>query len=153
MRKQHRIDPGDVTFEITESAIMSDRPLTLDVLRRLTATGATVALDDFGTGYSSMAYLQRLPISCIKIDRSFVRELQDRVDSRVIVGALIHLGKDLGLHVVAEGVETAEERALLEMLGCPSAQGHLFARALTYDDLIARLRTESPAHFGKTTTA
>ena len=153
LAKQHRVDPGDVTFEITESAIMSDRPLTLDVLRRLASSGATIALDDFGTGYSSFAYLQRLPISCIKIDRSFVRELQERVDSRVIVGALIHLGKDLGLHVVAEGVETAEERALLEMLGCPSAQGHLFARALTYDDLLARLRTESPAHLGKTTTA
>jgi diguanylate cyclase (GGDEF)-like protein len=150
---QHRIDPGDVQFEITESAIMSDRPMTLDVLQRLTATGAGIALDDFGTGYSSFAYLQRLPITCIKIDRSFVRELQSRVDSRVIVGALIHLGHDLGLHVVAEGVELEDERALLEMLGCPSAQGHLFARALTFDDLIARLHAESAAHLGNTTTA
>ena len=139
----HRVDPADVQFEITESAIMSDRPQTLDVLRRLTETGATVALDDFGTGYSSFAYLQRLPITCIKIDRSFVRELEHRIDSRVIVGALIHLGHDLGLHVVAEGVETDEQLALLEVLGCPSAQGHLFARALSVDDLIARLRAES----------
>ncbi len=139
----HRVDPADVQFEITESAIMSDRPLTLDVLRRLTETGATVALDDFGTGYSSFAYLQRLPITCIKIDRSFVRELETRIDSRVIVGALVHLGHDSNLHVVAEGVETAEQLALLEVLGCPSAQGHLFARALTADDLIARLRGEA----------
>ncbi|HEY0384183.1 MAG TPA: EAL domain-containing protein [Candidatus Elarobacter sp.] len=153
LAKHHRVDPGDVQFEITESAIMADRPMTLDVLQRLTATGASVALDDFGTGYSSFAYLQRLPITCIKIDRSFVRDLSSRVDSRVIVGALIHLGHDLGLHVVAEGVETENERALLEMLGCPSAQGHLFARALTLDDLIARLRTESAAHTSKTTTA
>ncbi|MDB5070470.1 MAG: hypothetical protein JWM87_1581 [Candidatus Eremiobacteraeota bacterium] len=139
----HRVDPADVQFEITESAIMSDRPLTLEVLRHLTETGATVALDDFGTGYSSFAYLQRLPITCIKIDRSFVRELQDRIDSRVIVGALIHLGHDLGLHVVAEGVEYEEQLALLEMLGCPSAQGHLFAQALTVNALIERLRAEA----------
>jgi diguanylate cyclase (GGDEF)-like protein len=139
----HRIDPADVQFEITESAIMSDRPLTLEVLRHLTETGATVALDDFGTGYSSFAYLQRLPITCIKIDRSFVRELQSRIDSRVIVGALIHLGHDLGLHVIAEGVEYEEQLALLEMMGCPSAQGHLFAQALTANALIERLRGEA----------
>ncbi|MEA2688770.1 MAG: diguanylate cyclase, partial [Candidatus Eremiobacteraeota bacterium] len=139
----HRVDPADVQFEITESAIMSDRPLTLDVLRRLTETGATIALDDFGTGYSSFAYLQRLPITCIKIDRSFVRDLQTRMDSRVIAGALIHLGHDLGLHVVAEGVETDEQLALLEVLGCPSAQGHLFAQAMTVNALIERLRAES----------
>ena len=139
----HRVDPADVQFEITESAIMSDRPLTLEVLRHLTETGATVALDDFGTGYSSFAYLQRLPITCIKIDRSFVHELQSRIDSRVIVGALIHLGHDLGLHVVAEGVEYEEQLALLEMLGCPSAQGHLFAQALTVNALIERLRAEA----------
>jgi diguanylate cyclase (GGDEF)-like protein len=140
---QHRADPADVQFEITESALMSERPLTLEVLRRLTETGATVALDDFGTGYSSFAYLQRLPITCIKIDRSFVRDLQERIDSRVIVGALIHLGHDLSLHVVAEGVEHEQQLSLLEMMGCPSAQGHLFARALSADDLMARLRTEA----------
>jgi diguanylate cyclase (GGDEF)-like protein len=152
LARLHRIEPSDVQFEITESAIMSDRPLTLDVLRRLTETGATVALDDFGTGYSSFAYLQRLPIACIKIDRSFVRELQSRVDSRVIVGALIHLGHDLGLHVVAEGVEYPEQLALLEMMGCPSAQGHFFAQALTANALIERLRSES-AIPGATETA
>jgi diguanylate cyclase (GGDEF)-like protein len=140
----HRADPSDVTFEITESAVMSDRPQTLEVLRRLKEIGASIALDDFGTGYSSFAYLQRLPISCIKIDRSFVRELGTRVDSRVIVGALIHLGHDLGLSVVAEGVEQQDELGILEMLGCPSAQGHLFARAMNAADLTARLRAESP---------
>ncbi|HEY0395685.1 MAG TPA: EAL domain-containing protein [Candidatus Elarobacter sp.] len=140
----HRADPSDVTFEITESAVMSDRPQTLEVLHRLTEIGASIALDDFGTGYSSFAYLQRLPISCIKIDRSFVAALQTRVDSRVIVGALIHLGHDLGLKVVAEGVEEQEQLGILEMLGCPSAQGHLFARAMSVADLTARLRAESP---------
>ncbi|MBV8368955.1 MAG: sensor domain-containing phosphodiesterase [Candidatus Eremiobacteraeota bacterium] len=140
---RHGIDPSEVQFEITESAVMSDRPLTLDVLRRLTETGATVALDDFGTGYSSFAYLQRLPITCIKIDRSFVRDLHDRIDSRVIVGALVHVGHDLGLHVVAEGVEDEQQLALLEMMGCPCAQGHLFARALTAEELLARLRAEA----------
>jgi EAL domain-containing protein (putative c-di-GMP-specific phosphodiesterase class I) len=140
----HRADPADVQFEITESAVMSERPATLEVLCRLTETGATVALDDFGTGYSSLAYLQRLPIRCIKIDRSFVRELQTRVESRVIVGALIHLGHDLGLNVVAEGVEHQEELGILEMLGCPAAQGYLFAAAMNAADLTARLRAESP---------
>jgi diguanylate cyclase (GGDEF)-like protein len=143
LARHHGVDPSAVQFEITESAVMSDRPMTLDVLHRLTETGATVALDDFGTGYSSFAYLQRLPIRCIKIDRSFVNDLQTRVDSRVIVAALIHLGHDLGLHVVAEGVEDEQQLALLEMLGCPSAQGHLFSRALAADDLLARLRAEA----------
>jgi diguanylate cyclase (GGDEF)-like protein len=147
----HRADPSDVTFEITESAVMSDRPQTLEVLRRLKEIGASIALDDFGTGYSSFAYLQRLPISCIKIDRSFVSELRTRVDSRVIVGALIHLGHDLGLSVVAEGVESQDELGILEMLGCPSAQGHLFARAMNATDLTARLRAESPIEEGRST--
>ena len=102
------------------------------------------ALDDFGTGYSSLAYLRRLPISGIKIDRSFVRELGSRVESRVIVGALVHLGADLNLQVVAEGVEVDEELGILEIFGCPSAQGHLFSQALTADELIARLTSEAP---------
>jgi diguanylate cyclase len=140
----HHADPSDVQFEITESAVMSDRPHALEVLHRLTETGASVALDDFGTGYSSFAYLQRLPIKCIKIDRSFVRELQTRVDSRVIVAALIHLGADLGLHVVAEGVEDEQELGILEMLGCPAAQGHFFAQALAVNDLLTWLRAETP---------
>ncbi len=139
----HRVDAADVQFEITESAVMSDRPETLAVLDRLHEIGATIALDDFGTGYSSFAYLQRLPVSSIKIDRSFVSELSTRIDSRVIVGALVHLGRDLGMHVVAEGVETEEQLALLETLGCPCAQGYLFARAMNAADFGARLRSES----------
>ncbi len=140
----HGADAGDVQFEITESAVMSERPLTLRVLQRLTEMGATVALDDFGTGYSSLAYLRRLPISGIKIDRSFVRELGSRIESRVIVGALVHLGADLNLHVVAEGVELDEELGILEIFGCPSAQGHFFSQALTSDELMARLASEAP---------
>jgi EAL domain-containing protein (putative c-di-GMP-specific phosphodiesterase class I) len=143
LARVHCVSPADVQFEITESAVMADRPLTRDVLRRLTDAGASIALDDFGTGYSSFAYLQRLPVGTIKIDRSFVRELQTHVETRAIVGALVHLASDLALQVVAEGVETEAEQHMLEGLGCPSAQGHLYARPLTVDDLIERLQVES----------
>jgi diguanylate cyclase (GGDEF)-like protein len=143
LARVHCVSPSDVQFEITESAVMTDRPITRDVLRRLTDAGASIALDDFGTGYSSFAYLQRLPVGTIKIDRSFVRELQTHVETRAIVGALIHLASDLALQVVAEGVETDEEQHMLEGLGCPSAQGHLYARPLTVEDLIERLQAET----------
>ncbi len=138
----HRVDPRDVQFEITESALVADAPHVREVIRRLTAAGATIALDDFGTGYSSFAYLQRVPVDTIKVDRSFVRELPTDPDSRSIVAALVHLGRDLGMHVVAEGVETQAEADLLAVMGCPAMQGHLFARPLTVEDLIARLHAE-----------
>ncbi len=152
LAQRHRVDPRDVQFEITESALVADAPHVRELVRRLTAAGATIALDDFGTGYSSFAYLQRVPVDTIKIDRSFVRELPTRSDNRAIVAALVQLGHDLGMHVVAEGVETPSEAELLAALGCPALQGHLFARPLTVEDLIVRLRAESErfALYGET---
>jgi diguanylate cyclase (GGDEF)-like protein len=142
LAQRHGADPCDVQFEITESALVADAPHAREVLRRLIATGATLALDDFGTGYSSFAYLQRVPVDTIKIDRSFVRELPGRAENRAIVGALMHLARSLGMHVVAEGVETELEAELLAAMGCPALQGHLYARPLALDDLLARLRAE-----------
>ncbi len=142
LARLHGVDPREVQFEITESALVADAPHVREVVRALTAAGATIALDDFGTGYSSFAYLQRVPVDTIKIDRSFVRELALQPDSRAIVGALVHLGRDLGMHVVAEGVETQAEVDLLAAFGCPALQGHLFARPLPVADLIARLQAE-----------
>jgi len=105
------------------------------VLRRLAEKGLRISIDDFGTGYSSLAYLRRLPISQIKIDRSFIGAMGDDEESAVIVRSTIDLGQNLGLEVVAEGVETSEAWDELARLGCGTAQGYLLSRPVPPDDL------------------
>jgi diguanylate cyclase (GGDEF)-like protein len=119
-----------LTLEITESALMEDAAAALGVLRALKELGVLLAIDDFGTGYSSLSYLQRFPLDILKIDQSFVETLG--VDSRgdTIVSAVIDLADALGLRVVAEGVETAQQLQILRSLGCDLAQGFLFSRPL-----------------------
>lgn len=109
---------------------------TLEVLRKM---GLGISVDDFGTGHSSLSYLKRLPIDKFKIDRSFVKELPGSASDTAIVQAVVQMAHALGLHVVAEGVETEEQRALLQRLGCDHAQGYLFSRPLPADRLAASL--------------
>ena len=124
------VDPRCIELEITETLLM--QPLNdLDSrLRELTAMGLTFSLDDFGTGYSSLGYLKRLPISRIKLDKSFVADLPGDVEDEAVTRATLSMAKDLGLHCVAEGVETPAQRDFLSERGCDTLQGYLFARPM-----------------------
>jgi diguanylate cyclase (GGDEF)-like protein len=127
--------PGDLlAIEITENTVMADPMRAIDVLRRIRDMGVTTAIDDFGTGYSSMAYLKILPVDEIKVDRSFVREMATDHSNYTLVGSTVDLGHNLGLVVVAEGVEDADTVTALDQLGCDIAQGYHFARPLPADD-------------------
>ena len=124
------LTPPDVLLEVTESAIMADASSAVALLTRLRGRGFGVAVDDFGTGHSSLAYLRDLPLSVLKIDRSFVGELTSDASALAIAASIIELARAVGLTVVAEGVETREDAALLRELGCDAAQGWLWSAAV-----------------------
>jgi diguanylate cyclase (GGDEF)-like protein/PAS domain S-box-containing protein len=129
------MDPSQLELEITEGVLVDDRKEAVAILERLNALGVQIAVDDFGTGYSSLSYLSRLPIDCLKIDRSFVmRSSEDRHDA-AIAQAIISLGSSLGLRVLAEGVETEEQYRFLVEHGCGEGQGYMFAKPLPADVL------------------
>jgi diguanylate cyclase (GGDEF)-like protein len=132
---QHRVPARLLRLEVTESAVMGDAARCLDVLQRLHDLGVHLSIDDFGTGYSSMAYLRQLPVDELKIDRSFVMGMTDTQQDAVLVRTAIDLGHNLGLTVVAEGVEGAEHVAALQELGCDIAQGFHFARPMPSEDI------------------
>jgi EAL domain-containing protein (putative c-di-GMP-specific phosphodiesterase class I) len=127
------LDPECLHLELTETAVIDLTPHVLQQLGRLRDLGVQVGLDDFGTGYASLTHLRRLPLTFVKIDRSFVQGLgTDREDER-IVSALVDLAVNLGLRSIAEGVETSDQLVRLRELGCDQAQGFLFARPLPAD--------------------
>ncbi|HET7725746.1 MAG TPA: EAL domain-containing protein [Candidatus Limnocylindrales bacterium] len=128
------LDAGALELEITESTVMDLSERGVERLRQLRDLGVRLVLDDFGTGYSSLAYLRRLPLDALKIDRSFVLELGGEAADAPIVQAVIDLAHGLGIEVVAEGIETAEQLAILRRLGCDRGQGFLFARPLPAAD-------------------
>ncbi len=120
--------PAGLELEITESLIMSDVSLSIASLRSIRALGVSVAIDDFGTGFSSLAYLAKLPVDTLKIDRSFVIDMTSGPQGLALVSTIINLAHSLKLKVVAEGVETEEQSRLLRLLGCDEMQGYLFSR-------------------------
>lgn len=126
----HRVPPPSLTLEITESTAMRDVETSLAILTRLDDMGVRIAIDDFGTGYSSLLHLKRIPASELKIDRGFVRELEEDSEDAAIVSAIVALGRTLNLQVVAEGVETAAQQAFLAGLGCDALQGYLLGRPM-----------------------
>ena len=128
---RHGIDAGQIVCEITESVVMEDTRATQAVLDRLSALGVKLSIDDFGTGYSSLAYLRQLRAHELKIDRSFVKDVATNGDARAVVDAVVHLAHALGLRVVAEGVETREQRDVLTHLRCDEMQGYFFARPMS----------------------
>ena len=125
------LDPDLLCVEITESALVEDAASTLATLNRLKEIGVRLALDDFGTGYSSLTYVRRFPIDTLKIDRSFIDGIVGSTEDEAIVTAVLSMGRALGVHVVAEGVETEEQAARLRTLGCKLAQGYLFSRPVS----------------------
>jgi diguanylate cyclase (GGDEF)-like protein/PAS domain S-box-containing protein len=137
---KHGVDPGLLELEITESTVLSDPVRTKRVLDKLDAMGVSLSIDDFGTGYSSLSYLSQLPVNEIKIDRSFVMNMTECDNDAVIVRSTIDLARNLGLQVVAEGVETEQAWDELSELGCTLAQGYYLTRPVPAADLTQWLR-------------
>ena len=137
MLRSTGVEAKGIEFEITEGLLMSTDERVSRVLDELQGLGFRLAIDDFGTGYSSMAYLQRFAVHCLKIDQIFIRSLGQDQDSTAITNAIIHLAHDLGLKVIAEGVETEAQVAFLGEQNCDEAQGHLISRALDAKAAIA----------------
>ena len=136
------VDPSRVVFEITESLLMQDPAHAKVLLEELTTIGIRFAVDDFGTGYSSLAYLQRFPLAKLKIDRSFVENLLTSRNDQAIVQAVVGLAQTLELELVAEGVETEDQRKLLTAMGCDHIQGWLVCKALPSDELAKRFEDQ-----------
>ncbi|HXQ42053.1 MAG TPA: EAL domain-containing protein [Candidatus Udaeobacter sp.] len=136
--RRHRIPPGNVIVEITETASQQIVKL-LDTLTRVRLKGFKLSLDDFGVGFSSLAQLQQLPFSEVKVDRIFVKRLVEEKDSRIITRAIINLAHELGLKVVAEGVESAAALQILVDFGCDVAQGYFIARPLPGSEMLELL--------------
>jgi diguanylate cyclase (GGDEF)-like protein len=140
---RHGLPGVALTVEITESLLMADPGRVADTLGELAAVGVGVSLDDFGTGYSSLVHLRRLPVTELKVDRSFVARMDVSEDDAVIVRSMIELGRALGLRVVAEGVDSAAIWARLTEYACPAAQGYFLSRALPAAEITDRLRVHS----------
>jgi len=127
---KHGIPGSVLELEITENVLIQDMDQVINKLRQLHAAGICIAVDDFGIGYSSLGYLQSLPLSTLKIDRSFVSGILATSSRNSIVTAIIAMAKELGLGIIAEGVETEIQHQQLKRLGCPHAQGFLFSRPM-----------------------
>ena len=139
------ISADRLELEITESAIMGDPQRAIRTLSLIRDLGVRFAIDDFGTGYSSLAYLRKLPVSSIKIDKSFVKNMEHDRDNAVIVRSIIDLGHNLGLKVVAEGVETQEAQNMLRSFDCDEMQGYYYSRPIPADAVTKYLKAP-PSH-------
>jgi EAL domain-containing protein (putative c-di-GMP-specific phosphodiesterase class I) len=133
--KIYDIPPQCLVLEITESSIMSNPQTALSIINELKTMGLSLSVDDFGTGYSSLSYLKKLPVSELKIDRSFVRDMENDNDDVIIVRSTIDLAHNMGLAVVAEGVENQVTSNMLHTMGCDYLQGYFISRPITAEDL------------------
>ncbi|AWH52738.1 hypothetical protein C1924_05900 [Stenotrophomonas sp. ESTM1D_MKCIP4_1] len=136
---RHAIAPDRLTLEITETTAMKDVEASLAILNDLTAMGVHISIDDFGTGYSSLLYLKRMPATELKIDRAFVRDLEQNAEDAAIVSSIVALGRSLQLQVVAEGVETREQQEYLSGLGCDQLQGYHLGRPMDPDEFLLKV--------------
>ncbi|MFI6759098.1 putative bifunctional diguanylate cyclase/phosphodiesterase [Micromonospora sp. NPDC050417] len=140
--RRHQVPAHRLVLEITETVVMSELGVIDEVLSELRAMGIQLAVDDFGTGFSSLTFLTRVPVDELKVDRSFVMAMADSPEAAAIVRSTVGLGRELGLRVVAEGVETADQRAALAELGCTAAQGYHFFRPMPSDKIVTVLRSQ-----------
>lgn len=137
--KDTGLDPRSLELEVTESVLMKNAEVAVFILKAVRDIGIQVSIDDFGTGYSSLSYLRRFPIDSLKIDQSFLHKVHAAPDDSIIVSAIIGMGKSIGLRVIAEGVETAEELAFLKANDCDEAQGYYFSRPVPAEDFVKLL--------------
>jgi EAL domain-containing protein (putative c-di-GMP-specific phosphodiesterase class I) len=140
------LPPHRLELEVTESLLIDDPDRVLSTLMVLKEAGVRISLDDFGTGYSSLSYLQRFPFDKIKIDRSFVSQMEKNADSMSIIRAVIALGKSLRIKITAEGVETPTQLGLLQAENCDLVQGYLLGKPMAKEDLGALLAAASSTH-------
>ena len=138
--RRHGLPAERLTLEITETTAMKDVDSSLQILNALTTLGVRISIDDFGTGYSSLLYLKRMPATELKIDRAFVRELEESTEDAAIVASIVALGRSLQLQVVAEGVETAGQRDYLSELGCDQLQGYHLGRPMPPDEFLRNVQ-------------
>jgi EAL domain-containing protein (putative c-di-GMP-specific phosphodiesterase class I) len=138
--QRHAINPKLLKLELTESILIKNIENTIATMNALGEIGVQFSLDDFGTGYSSLQYLKRLPLTQLKIDRSFVKDIAIDKDDQAIVRTIVAMATSLNLSVIAEGVETEEQLQLLSGLGCENYQGYLFSRPVPIEKLDALLR-------------
>ncbi len=138
----YELKPQEIELEITESTAMQNPEVTVSILDQLAALGVMLAIDDFGTGHSSLAYLKHLPIKRLKLDRSFVTDIETDANDASICAATIALGHNLGLEVVAEGVETEMQKDFLSRLHCDFLQGYLYSKPVPMDEVIAYIKAQ-----------
>jgi EAL domain-containing protein (putative c-di-GMP-specific phosphodiesterase class I) len=146
--EETKINPEGLKLEITESAVMDNVETATEMLKKLRALGIKLSIDDFGTGYSSLSYLHRFPIDTLKVDRSFVVNMSEDGENVEIVRTIVSLAQNLGMNVIAEGVETKEQLAALRKLGCENGQGYFFSKpvnATAAENLICDTYTVEPA--------
>ena len=133
--KKHNIAEGELELEVTETAAMANAQHAIEQMHAIRSAGATLAIDDFGTGYSSLAYLKLFPVQTLKLDRTFVRDIETDENDSAICKASISLAHNMGMSVVAEGVETTGQRDFLVAHNCDTMQGYLFSRPLPAETL------------------
>jgi EAL domain-containing protein (putative c-di-GMP-specific phosphodiesterase class I)/FixJ family two-component response regulator len=141
LAEKYGVSPSNLTVEITESGLIKELSNTLDILTRLRMKQVKLSIDDFGTGYAMMQQLKNIPATELKIDKSFVMDMQSNDRDRIMVQKTIEMGHELGMHVIAEGVETQEQLDLLRAYGCDSAQGYFFSRPLPVKEMVRWLET------------
>jgi len=139
--QKHSIPANLLEMELTESALVEDVDKAVETLQRINELGLSIAIDDFGSGYSSFGYLTRFPIDCLKIDRTFIRDIPFSKDDMTVTRAIVGMAKNLSLKIVAEGVETVEQAAFLKEHGCDIAQGYLYSRPVPYEAFTRLLQT------------
>jgi diguanylate cyclase (GGDEF)-like protein/PAS domain S-box-containing protein len=142
--KETGLEPRYLELELTESVLMQHAKFTIPMLQKLKAVGVRLAIDDFGTGYSSLSYLRQFPIDTLKVDQSFVHEINANSDDATIISAVINMGSSLNYRVIAEGVETVEQVAFLQVHGCDEGQGYYFSRPVPAPEFARLLESGNP---------